>query len=726
MIDLYISLTAAFANVGLGLVTILRNTRSLTYRLFFASTLSISIWALMTYFSDHADGELWLMLATRATYSLAFLSVTLMSYFSLLFPITLIKSDKSRLVFWFYMVCSIAGSILSASDLVVGHLTFRPGVTDVEAGPLYWEYLGVLLIWVLSIFVNFFRSYKNKGLSKVARSQIVIIVSGVAVSFFAAITTNGILPVLFSDWNYAKVGPLVTVFLVGSVAFAIIRRKLFDIRFVLARSVAYVLLLGTMALLYVLVSFQIGDMIFSGQTSGVAREVYNVSLALILAFTFQPLRRLFQRITNKLFYRYNYDSQVVLNQFSKVLVSELELETLLRKSQTEIYGAIHIEFGQIIVFDKGKVYSEQHHGKSAAISLSEAEIARLNQSLIVADELTSGETKTVMQNHGIRVSLVLRTHQESVGLMLLGDKLSGDIYTEQDIEVLEIAGKELAVAISNARAYSEIKAFNITLREDIKEATAQLRESNSKLRKLDEAKDEFISMASHQLRTPLTSIKGYISMALEGDAGALNEQQKKLLEEAFMSSQRMVYLIGDFLNVSRIQTGKFMIEAKPTNLATLTKEEIDQLVVTAQRRGITLNYQPPQNFPELMIDADKIRQVIMNFTDNAIYYSKPNSTINIELTNLGDSVQLKVKDTGIGVPEAERPHLFTKFFRASNARQVRPDGTGVGLFMAKKVVTAHGGSVIFETEMGKGSTFGFSLPKDTEAAIAKASQAKED
>jgi len=112
----------------------------------------------------------------------------------------------------------------------------------------------------------------------------------------------------------------------------------------------------------------------------------------------------------------------------------------------------------------------------------------------------------------------------------------------------------------------------------------------------------------------------------------------------------------------------------------------------------------------LSVDENKIRQVIMNFIDNAIFYSRPSSSVEVTLINTGRDVRFEVHDTGIGVPEAERHKIFTKFFRAANARRVRPDGTGIGLFMAKKVIAAHGGSIIFETKEGKGSTFGFVLP----------------
>ena len=247
----------------------------------------------------------------------------------------------------------------------------------------------------------------------------------------------------------------------------------------------------------------------------------------------------------------------------------------------------------------------------------------------------------------------------------------------------------------------------------------QHKESNEKLKALDEAKDDFVSMASHQLRTPLTAIKGYTSMVLEGDAGKINATQRNLLEQSFASSQRMVFLIADLLNVSRLKTGKFVIETAPTNLAEVVGQEISQLTETAASRKLKLTYKMPKKFPSLMIDETKTRQVIMNFIDNAIYYTPAGGKISVELTETPASVEFRVIDNGIGVPRSEKPHLFTKFYRAANARTARPDGTGLGLFMAKKVIIAQGGAIIFESEEGKGSTFGFIFPKSSLAVKPK-------
>ncbi|MDQ5958528.1 MAG: hypothetical protein QG562_347, partial [Patescibacteria group bacterium] len=248
-----------------------------------------------------------------------------------------------------------------------------------------------------------------------------------------------------------------------------------------------------------------------------------------------------------------------------------------------------------------------------------------------------------------------------------------------------------------------------TLQQNVKKATTDLQKSNEKLKSLDEAKDEFISMASHQLRTPLTSVKGYISMLLEGDAGPITDQQKTFLSQAFTSSQRMVYLIADLLNVSRLKTGKFVIEPSEVDLPQVVQTEVEQLQTTASSRGLELSVNCPKEFPTLMLDETKIHQVIMNYIDNAIYYTPSGGSISVVLNVTKKTAELRVIDTGIGVPKKSQHELFTKFFRADNAQKARPDGTGLGLYMAKKVIIAQGGSVIFNSIQDKGSTFGFSF-----------------
>jgi len=295
----------------------------------------------------------------------------------------------------------------------------------------------------------------------------------------------------------------------------------------------------------------------------------------------------------------------------------------------------------------------------------------------------------------------LSARQQLVGVMVVG-------FAKQQQGALGEFEQMLFARLSEAVG---IAIDHKMLLEENERVVGQLERSNRKLRMLDRTKDDFISMASHQLRTPLTSVKGYVSMVLDGDAGKLNELQTKLLTQSFVSAQRMVYLISDLLNVSRLRTGKFVMEPVPCNLANVIGEEIAQLTETAKSRDLTLEYHKPPHFPTYMFDETKLRQVIMNFVDNAVYYTPSGGHITINLVETPASIEFTVVDDGIGVPRGEQHHLFTKFYRAHNAKRARPDGTGLGLFMAKKVIIAQGGAVLFRSQQGKGSMFGFTFAK---------------
>ena len=341
----------------------------------------------------------------------------------------------------------------------------------------------------------------------------------------------------------------------------------------------------------------------------------------------------------------------------------------------------------------------------------------IHKKVLVTDYLDQDEQelKDILTKYNIAILVKLTNNVNksagAIGYLLLGPKKSGNQYSSLDIQVLNTVSKELVIAIQNSLHLEEIEQFNVTLQNKVDEATSKLRHTNEQLKALDEAKDDFISMASHQLRTPLTSVKGYISMILDGDTGKITALQKKMLGQAFFSSQRMVYLISDLLNVSRLKTGKFAIEPKVVNLVDLINEEMIQLLETSKSKDVTLNYLKPTHFPDLYLDEIKTRQVVMNFIDNAIHYTPPGGKVDIILEETPQTIEFRVVDNGIGVPKSEVHHLFTKFYRASNARKTRPDGTGLGLFMAKKVIIAEGGSVLFESKENEGSTFGFTFSK---------------
>lgn len=435
--------------------------------------------------------------------------------------------------------------------------------------------------------------------------------------------------------------------------------------------------------------------------------------ALLIAFLFPPVKKFFNRLADKLLYRGNYSIGQFVDRINQALNSTNDLRTLLERVGSVIAASLNTHQAFFLAhLPEGRYITAgtEHHAKVLPTEFLESEGYYQEEQVIQVAELeVAHPLRRMMVSHRIGLIMPLYKNEEIVGYLCLGDarKIS---YTSRDLHALTIIADELAIAMQNALSVEEVRKLNDTLEQRIHFATKELRTSNAQLQRLDEAKDEFISMASHQLRTPLTSIKGYISMLIDGDMGRITKEQKQVLNEVFVSSERMVRLIGDFLNVSRLQTGRFVIEKRPIDLAKLVDREIEGLEQNAAARGVKFTYKKPKNIPKLALDENKIQQVVMNFADNAIYYSKEKTKVTVTLQKVGDFVEFTVQDTGIGVPQSEQAQLFNKFFRATNARKARPDGTGVGLFLAKKVITDHDGEIIFESTEGKGSTFGFRLP----------------
>lgn len=691
-------------HIIVGLLVFLKNTRNPLHRTFWFFVLAMVTWLLTNYLVDipvQKSTSLVLMYVV-------FVSSSLMMVFMFRFTAELVgglQRYRTR-----YRNLSIIGglsSLLGATPLVVQDIEKQSGVYAVIFGPLAPVYLGTLIFFFFLTIGILFRSYRHSRGALRARLQVVFLSLFMAV--LVALITNLLLPFVINDFSLVVWGPFATVFISAGFSYAIIKHRLFDIRLLVARTVAYVLLTVTLAALYGLAVFGTSNLLFDQVQITSGQQAFNILLAVILAFTFQPLRRFFEHLTENIFYRDRYDFQTVLNEVGTITVSELMLEDLLEKSLKTICQNIKVESGRFIILDNKKVFKAVHYGAVPVGIPNSQELKRISHPRLLIDELSAGTRKKTMEKYHVRASFALRTKDELVGYLMLGDKLSGNAFTSQDLQLFAILTNELAVSIANAKAYEKIAAFNVTLQQKVSEATNRLRIVNHNLKALDRAKDDFISVASHQLRTPLTAVKGYISMVMDGDAGKVNAEQKECLKEAYESSERMISLIMDLLNASRMSAGRFMIESKLTDLDKVVADEVRQLRKHAEVKHLKLVYaRSRKRIAPVSLDEGKTRQVIMNFIDNAVYYTS-SGVITVRLREEDDEVIFTVTDTGIGVPEEAKKKMFTKFYRAGNAKATRPDGTGLGLFLAKKVVEDQGGRIIFESEQGKGSTFGFAM-----------------
>ncbi len=661
-------------------------------------------------------------------------TILFLSLFAAVFP--KVKGRSFTRFNAFLSVLTVAFSVLIAIDpsRFITEVTIASGVYNEIVVDKFWysTYVAYFNTAFLITFTEFFLHIRRSRGHQ--HQRLLYVFSGTLLAAAFSLVTNLVLPVLGVS-QFIWLGPTWTLFYIVTISISIVKHQLFDIKLAAVRSIAYIGVLLTLSLIYYFFAYVISVLIIGSQTTtAISVNPANIFLALILAFLFQPIKSFFDQVTNNIFYRDRYNSEAFFGTLSNLLSVSVDLRGLLERASMQISSTFKAEQTFFFV---SYTHDGEHHisaGTTGHTKMPVDDIRMLDQyaqiaeeKIFLADRLPDEQSQVgrMLLSHRIELVMPLYLEDKVIGYVFLGERRSGN-YTKRDIEVLSAISSELVIAIQNALSLHELKELNATLQQRIDVATKELRASNNQLKHLDEIKDEFISMASHQLRTPLTSVKGYLSMVLDGDVGNVTPRQKTVLREAFNSSERMVRLIADFLNVSRLQTGKFTIEKKSIDIKALVEQETANLDVIAKAHKIKFRLNITEKALPLVADESKIQQVVMNFIDNAVYYSHPNSTIIINIEQVKNDVALTIVDTGIGVPEEEQSKLFHKFYRAKNARKQRPDGTGVGLFMARRVIEAHEGMIIFSSKEGKGSTFGFRLPLSADAKISDDSSSKDD
>jgi len=246
--------------------------------------------------------------------------------------------------------------------------------------------------------------------------------------------------------------------------------------------------------------------------------------------------------------------------------------------------------------------------------------------------------------------------------------------------------------------------------DELEESRRMIELHNIQLKKLDQLKFEFLNITSHELRTPMAAIKGYVQMLLRQTLGELNAEQNKALDVVLRNTNRLDRLIRDILDVSQLETGNIKFILNKTNLTELIRDVYETMQPSADLKNIKISVNIEEDIPQLTIDSDRIKQVIVNLLDNAIKFSPDGSTINVRASKKEADVLFEVQDPGRGIPKNKRERIFETFYQVDSGMDRKFGGAGLGLAISRGIVLAHGGNIWVDSKAGEGSTFRFTLP----------------
>lgn len=645
-------------------------------------------------------------------------------YFSETFPFrkTILPLFRKLLIFSPFIIFLL---FLFFTNLFIQDIRTTPQGNEVDLGVTYTVWMLWFFIFMGWGFINLISKYrKSTGISRI---QIWYVLLALLVPAMASTPFNLIFP-YFGNYRLIWIGPLCVAMMLVIIAYAITRYRLMDIRLVIGRGAIYLFSFATV------IASAFFLMFLNNQLPQPLPFNAAGSLIIILSILFfQFFFRFYERFASKYFYYTFYSYQAVLTDLGKRLTQYLDLDKLSSLIVNTLINTMKLDRTVILLKDpetndyqiQKNIGFKEENGISLVkdnfltvfLEKTQNPLIYEELSLMVRDATERQEKekleklRTNMKRIEAALCLPLLIEQKIIGLIVLGNKVSGDPYSSQDIELLTNLSNQASIALQNAKLYEQVEDLSENLQQKVDEQTKELKKAFEELKVLDKAKSEFISMASHQLRTPLSAIKGYISMLLEGSYGQLPEKAKEKLKNVFQSNERLIKIVNDLLNISKIELGRMELERQAVQLEELIQSSCEELKLEAEKRNLKLSFEKPKKpLPKINIDSLKIRQVILNLIDNAIRYTHQGE-IKIEAKRKSSSILISIKDTGEGLTPEEGKRIFEGFTRGSAGINFFIEGAGLGLYVAKKFLELHDGKIWAESKgKGKGSTFYVELP----------------
>lgn len=738
-------LVAVCTNIFLGFLTLSKNSKNIVNQLLAGFAGIFALWSLSLFFYDYPvifHSLFWI----RATYLIVIFGIIgCIYYLGFVFPDGKNKPPLIGQILYLIFASLLGYSILFTDSFVKAVIETSHGKQTI-LGSMYIPftiYDSVFGFWGMGLLIKKYLHAKGR-----AKAQLKYLFSGLALFIITVLILDSAIPLLTGDSSYFSISTVGSLFFVGFTVYAIIKYRFLDIRIALQEVLAFTL--TTFILSVICFSGALGFWIIN--KTAVKYEVIAVVVIVsgLLTLFFNKIVIFSRLMVSKLTGLPFYDFEKTILNMSLSLNASLDIGQLIKNLCNLFINFLGVDDMAFVLRDENNQEADSsrksHYSIIRKIGFNQelnflddgiliTYIERNPQMLILEEigiriERSNDETEkyylrelyTHMEYSRVCLILPLAVHNQVLGIIALGSKKSGDPFTIQDIDLITTTMSQFSNALENAISFSKIKQFNLTLTEEIEKATLNLKKANVKLQNLDKLKDDFVSVASHELRTPMTAIRSYAWMALHRSDIPLSQKMERYLYRTLISTERLINLVNDMLNVSRIEAGKIEITPKSFDIGLLVKEMVEEVTAKAAEKRLQIQVLE-HSVPLVFADSDKVRQVLLNLIGNSIKFTYPGGIITVDFFSDGQMVEISIKDNGAGISRDDLSRLFHKFARLDNSyvSLSTSGGTGLGLYISKSLVELMKGKIWARSEgVDKGSTFTFSLPIAAEDTLKEA------
>ena len=699
----FLPLLALVLNVSLAGITLFRNPGSRLNRLFTYFVGGMAVWNFGVFMlrrsPDEATAVFWEIVIHTGVIALP----AFYYHFVLIFLESTTRHRTSLLVVYalalLFSIINLSGSSLFMSGVKSTYWGWAPAT-----GLLYTPFFVYFNCFLIYGLMHLVQTYNDVG-SSFRRNRATLILLGTLVSLigglidFARFILARFVPAADLVYPLGIPANMVFALMLGT---SIVRYRLFDVNVVVKKGAIYLLLWGVLT-----------SVLVAAEQYADWDELNPLWVILPLGFVMTMLvsplgQRLEERIERVMFSRRRGCYETLLD-LSKRMGSILDFGRLMETLVHGLVRGVPLTHCVLMIYDAERsafvVYREDAtvgEGVGAvAIRGDSRTVQWLNQTgrVLVKEEVKlNPEIATYFETaegelDAIKATLIvpLKIESKLTGILLVGEKLSGDIFDDQELEVLAVLANQVAISLENARLYEELS------------------ESNAQLMQASRLKSQFLASMSHELRTPLNSIIGFSKVLLNRFDGELTERQETYIRSVHNSGAHLLQLINGILDFSRIEAGKLEMISEELDLHELIDECIESSIPLARGKQMKLEKNVPLELPPLSGDRTKVKQILLNLLSNAIKFTAQGRVL-VSVVAEPDAIRVSVADTGIGIREDDLAHLFEPFQQLDNPVARSAGGTGLGLAISKKFVELHGGRILAESRENQGSTFHFTLP----------------